>query len=251
MNANFALTDTPGRRRRSFSQELGFHFQFAVLSFEFAEPGAVRDRQRWFLVGVVESVLVDPAPESSFVHLDFSGDLGDRPGRLDHHLHGLVFELRRELPTPFSHRSSSVPGRTLLGPVSGIWEARQPGRVGRAARCQRGAGPFPRGLPPNRTCPFPSIRLSSDYCVSGVAGCPVWMWSWQAAQTTRVLRRRLRHELRPCRAVAVPGWSRSASLRTWWTCTLSVCLQISHLSREEPGDQLLVRVDRPGSGRGR
>ena len=47
------------------------------------------------------------------------------------------------------------------------------GRVGRAARCQRGAGPFPRGLPPNRTCPFPSIRLSSDYCVSGVAGCRV------------------------------------------------------------------------------
>lgn len=37
---------------------------------------------------------------------------------------------------------------------------------------------------------FPIIRLSSDYCVSGVAGCPVWMWSWQEAQTTRVLRRR-------------------------------------------------------------
>jgi hypothetical protein len=24
---------------------------------------------------------------------------------------------------------------------------------------------------------FPIIRLSSDYCVSGVTGFPVWMWS--------------------------------------------------------------------------
>jgi len=36
---------------------------------------------------------------------------------------------------------------------------------------------------------FPIIRLSSDYCVSDAAGCPVWMWPWQEAQTTRVLRR--------------------------------------------------------------
>ena len=33
---------------------------------------------------------------------------------------------------------------------------------------------------------FPIVRLSSDYCVSGVAGGPVWMWPWQEAQTTRV-----------------------------------------------------------------
>jgi hypothetical protein len=38
---------------------------------------------------------------------------------------------------------------------------------------------------------FPIVRLSSDYCVSGVDGCPVWIWPWQAAQTTRVLRRLL------------------------------------------------------------
>jgi hypothetical protein len=36
---------------------------------------------------------------------------------------------------------------------------------------------------------FPIIRLSSDYCVSDAVGCPVWMWPWQEAQTTRVLRR--------------------------------------------------------------
>src|SRR5664280_192348 len=35
-------------------------------------------------------------------------------------------------------------------------------RVGRAARFLRKTGPFPRGPPPNRTCTFPRIRLSSD-----------------------------------------------------------------------------------------
>ena len=61
---------------------------------------------------------------------------------------------------------------------------------------------------------FPIVRLSSDYCVSGAAGCPAWIWSWQEAQTTRVLRRLL------AMALAHKGWSgpglaRSASLRTW------------------------------------
>lgn len=37
---------------------------------------------------------------------------------------------------------------------------------------------------------FPIVRLSSDYCVSGKTGCPVWARLWQEAQTTRVLRRR-------------------------------------------------------------
>src|SRR3954465_13132976 len=128
MNANFTLTDIPGRRRPQLfagSQELRLHLQLAVLPLKFAEPGSVGDRQWWLLADVVQSVLVHPVPESAFVHLNFPGDLGYRPGRLDHHFHGLVLELRCELPAPFSHRSSSVPGRTLLGPVSGIWEARQ------------------------------------------------------------------------------------------------------------------------------
>ena len=38
---------------------------------------------------------------------------------------------------------------------------------------------------------FPIVRLSSDYCVSGAAGFPVWMRLWQEAQTTRALRRLL------------------------------------------------------------
>src|SRR3954447_21313187 len=116
-----------GEEGRSFSQELRLHLQLAVLPLKFAEPGSVGDRQWWLLADVVQPVLVHPVPESAFVHLNFPGDLGYRPGRLDHHFHGLVLELRCELPAPFSHRSFSVPGRTLLGPVSGIWEARQAG----------------------------------------------------------------------------------------------------------------------------
>jgi hypothetical protein len=103
MNANLAVTDTPGRRRRRFSQELGFHLQLTYFSFELAKPRPLRDRQRRFLVDVLDPVLVHPAPKGAFVHLDFAGDLGDRPRRLGHHLHGLVLELRRELSAPFSH----------------------------------------------------------------------------------------------------------------------------------------------------
>ena len=36
------------------------------------------------------------------------------------------------------------------------------GWVGRTARCPQFAGPFPYGPPPNRTCQFPGIRLSSE-----------------------------------------------------------------------------------------
>ena len=38
------------------------------------------------------------------------------------------------------------------------------GRVGRARGELSWWGPFPLGLPPNRTCEFPRVRLSSDLC---------------------------------------------------------------------------------------
>jgi hypothetical protein len=44
---------------------------------------------------------------------------------------------------------------------------------------------------PNRTGPFPSIRLSSDYCVGVAVGCPSWIAVWQVAQTTNVFLRLL------------------------------------------------------------
>jgi len=102
MNSYFALTDTPGRRRPRFSQKLRFQPQFAVLPLQFAQPGPVRDRQWWLLIGVLDPILVHPVPEGALVDLDLASHFGDRPGRLDHHLHGLVLEFRTELATTFS-----------------------------------------------------------------------------------------------------------------------------------------------------
>ena len=64
--------------------------------------------------------------------------------------------------------------------------------VGRRARCQIEINLVVPGDPlPNRTGPFPSIRLSSDYCVSVAVGCPSWIAVWQVAQTTNVFLRLL------------------------------------------------------------
>ena len=118
MNANFALTDTPGRRRpqlfpgtRPSSSARASLVRARVAgrgprSTAAGSSPAWSSRYLWTQLPRVPSFT------------GFRGDLGDRPRRLDHHLHGLVFELRRELPTPFSHRSSSVPGPDLIG--SGI-----------------------------------------------------------------------------------------------------------------------------------
>ena len=102
--------------------------------------------------------------------------------------------------------------------------------MGRAARCQ------PLGLVLFRAASrrtgfdgFPIVRLSSDYCVSGMAGCPVWARLWQVAQTTKVLRLRLAMALAHW-GCSGPGWPRSTSLRTWWTSTSPGCWQTSQIS---------------------
>ena len=119
-------------------------------------------------------------------------------------------------------------------------------RVGSATRRgARRAGPFPRGLPPNRTGQFPGIRLSSDYCVSAAFGCLWWIRSWQAPQTTRVLRRRL------VIACAHGGCGRPGMARLAIDADV-VDLHLARLLAElapvhkEPADQLLVWIDRPG-----
>jgi hypothetical protein len=103
MNANFALIDTPGRRRPPLFPGTRLHPQLTYFSFELAKAYPLRDRQRRFIVDVLDPVPIHPAPESAFVHLDFAGGIEDRPRRLGHHLHGFVFELRRDLSAPFSH----------------------------------------------------------------------------------------------------------------------------------------------------
>ncbi len=54
------------------------------------------------LIGMLDPILVHPVPEGALVDLDLASHFGDRPGRLDHHLHGLVLEFRTELATTFS-----------------------------------------------------------------------------------------------------------------------------------------------------
>jgi hypothetical protein len=48
-------------------------------------------------------------------------------------LAAFVLELRCVLPAPFWHLTRSGPVQTLLGPVSGIWEARQLAATGIAS----------------------------------------------------------------------------------------------------------------------
>ena len=52
------------------------------------------------------------------------GNLGNLMLSLDHHLRRVGLELNGIFPAPFWHSSPSIPGRTLLGLLWGIWEAR-------------------------------------------------------------------------------------------------------------------------------
>jgi hypothetical protein len=79
-----------------------------------------------------------PIRQRARVDAQLPSDLSNRTIPAHHHLHCLIPKLRRKLPTPFRHFPSSIPDRTLLGPLSGRWEARQvPFQcpLGRARRC--------------------------------------------------------------------------------------------------------------------
>src|SRR5205085_2656211 len=51
-------------------------------------------------------------------------NLDNRTRRLNHQPRRLNFELRAVFPTFLLHPSTPIPAGTLLGPLSGIWEAR-------------------------------------------------------------------------------------------------------------------------------
>jgi hypothetical protein len=80
---------------------------------------------------------------------------------------------------------------------------------------------------PNPPCIFQCDGLSSDYCVFAAVGCPAWMVLWQVRQTARVLRRFLAMSCAHAGG-GCPAAARSASLRTWCTCTLAGCSPSSH-----------------------
>jgi len=114
----------------------------------------------------------------------------------------------RENPTAETLHGTSSPTRLLK---KGIKSARG-GEVGRWRGACLGRS-FSGALLPNRTGPFPGIRLSSDYCV--IAALPEWIWVWQSAQTMSVLRRRLTMIFVQVLLHDCLSRSRSASLRTW------------------------------------
>src|SRR3954466_10640370 len=77
-----------------------------------------------------------PVAEGSLVHVDLTGDFGDRTRRLDHHLHGLALELGRKLPSPFRHCYPSI--QTEPYRVRGPESARLPSPLSRqqSGRCR-------------------------------------------------------------------------------------------------------------------
>src|SRR3954451_7637206 len=53
-----------------------------------------------------------PVTQRALIEVYFPDHFGDRTRRLDHHLHRLVLELRRQLPPPFRNCYTSIPVRT-------------------------------------------------------------------------------------------------------------------------------------------
>src|SRR4051794_25234319 len=103
--------------------------------------------ERGLVAGVVAAVLVYPVAECSFVDAEFSCDLGDRAGSVDHKSHGLVPELGTELAVLPCHSLHHLPGQILLdrGPrTTGHLRMRSVSSV-LAVRTKRSAKQFPRG----------------------------------------------------------------------------------------------------------
>src|SRR5271157_6018501 len=86
--------------------------------------------------------------------------------------------------------------------------------------------------PPSQTGldPFDVIRLSSPCFRNDAVDVPAWISSWHFRHTISVLRRLAAICLTHAGFSLRPGFSRSASLRIWWTSTFSFEPQSSHVS---------------------
>jgi hypothetical protein len=91
---------------------------------------------------------------------------------------------------------------------------------------------------------FPIVRLSSDYCVSGVAGCPMWRWPWQDADH-QGLAPPVGHGLGPTGGLKWPGSCEVGELPDVMDFHLARLLAILADIREEPCHEFLVRVVDP------
>src|SRR5215207_11405542 len=82
-------------------------------------------------------VFPDPITDGRLTQAVLAGDLRDRPLPFHHQFRRFLTKLGREFLVLLCQFQSSFPERTLFGPQSGKWEARQ--RVRSACRSSRGA----------------------------------------------------------------------------------------------------------------
>lgn len=82
-----------------FSQESGPLTQLNVLAFEFPQPGTLVHRQRRLGIGNTLMMSVHPIPQSLLIDTEITRHRRNLPRIGQHHLHGLVLELRRIRPT--------------------------------------------------------------------------------------------------------------------------------------------------------
>src|SRR5690348_1351601 len=81
---------------RGFFQELELHLLFPGFPLELAQPRTLIHSQRRLFAGMLTAVGGHPVTESSLVDTELLCHSGDRARRLEHHLHGFLFEFGRE-----------------------------------------------------------------------------------------------------------------------------------------------------------
>src|SRR3954454_5323641 len=114
-----------GEVRGCFFQELVLHTQFPRLTFQFPQPGPLRDTQVRLVAGMLTPIGADPVTEGAFLNSKFTGNLSDRTRRLDHQLHGL-FPIFRRIDLLRTRQLVPFPeAPILLGSLSGRFGAAQ------------------------------------------------------------------------------------------------------------------------------
>lgn len=105
MNAQRSATVASWRRRPlPHFRKLFLASQPADLVFHLGHAGTLHRCQGLLRLGILTLPLVHPVAERALVDLQLPGDLSDRTAGLEHELHRLSLELRRELPSLLGHR---------------------------------------------------------------------------------------------------------------------------------------------------
>ena len=114
-----------GEVRRGFFQEVVLHLQFPGFPFELAQPRPLIHGQRRLFAGMLTAVSGYPVTEGTFVDTELLRHSGDRARRLDHHLHGFIPELGREVLLRSRQLLTFPDGPILSGALSGRLGAAQ------------------------------------------------------------------------------------------------------------------------------